>query len=163
MDVRLGEAHQTGYHEGEAAGRSHVEPVIQRLAASIEALTTLRPRLRREAEADLLKLAVAIARRILHRELTVDPDAVLGLIRAALDTLQAQENCRVRVHPDHEAVLRAFLEQLGPARQIEVTADRTLEPGGVLFETSRGNLDSSVETQLQEIERGLADRLRRKP
>ncbi len=38
---------------------------------------------------------------------------------------------------------------------------RRREPGAVVFETERGNLDASVESQLQEIERGLADRLRR--
>jgi flagellar biosynthesis/type III secretory pathway protein FliH len=31
----------------------------------------------------------------------------------------------------------------------------------VIFETRHGNLDASVDSQLQEIERGLADRLRR--
>ena len=33
--------------------------------------------------------------------------------------------------------------------------------GAVIFETPRGNLDAGVESQLQEIERGLADRLRK--
>jgi flagellar biosynthesis/type III secretory pathway protein FliH len=32
--------------------------------------------------------------------------------------------------------------------------------GTVIFETDRGNLDASVESQLREIERGLGDRLR---
>ena len=39
--------------------------------------------------------------------------------------------------------------------------DASRELGTVIFETQRGNLDASVESQLQEIERGLADRLRR--
>jgi flagellar biosynthesis/type III secretory pathway protein FliH len=30
----------------------------------------------------------------------------------------------------------------------------------VIFETDRGSLDASLESQLKEIERGLADRLR---
>jgi flagellar biosynthesis/type III secretory pathway protein FliH len=42
-----------------------------------------------------------------------------------------------------------------------VLADPSRELGTVIFETQRGNLDASVESQLQEIERGLADRLRR--
>jgi flagellar biosynthesis/type III secretory pathway protein FliH len=32
-----------------------------------------------------------------------------------------------------------------------------------VFETAHGNLDASIESQLQEIERGLADRLHRPP
>jgi flagellar assembly protein FliH len=40
-------------------------------------------------------------------------------------------------------------------------ADASREPGAVIFETQRGNLDASIESQLQEIERGLTDRLGR--
>ena len=43
----------------------------------------------------------------------------------------------------------------------EVLTDPSCDPGSVIFETERGNLDASIETQLQEIERGLTDRLRR--
>ena len=31
----------------------------------------------------------------------------------------------------------------------------------MVFETNQGNLDASVDSQLQEIERGLADHLRK--
>ena len=44
---------------------------------------------------------------------------------------------------------------------MEVVADSSREPGAIIFETARGNLDASVDAQLQEIERGLVDRLRK--
>ena len=34
----------------------------------------------------MVRLAVAIARRVLHREITVDSDAMLGLVKAAFAT-----------------------------------------------------------------------------
>jgi flagellar biosynthesis/type III secretory pathway protein FliH len=46
---------------------------------------------------------------------------------------------------------------------VELIADSSLQCGDVLFETAHGNLDASLESQLGEIERGLADRLRRLP
>ena len=151
--------------EGEAAGRSRaaaeVQPVIERLARSIDELGAMRPRLRKEAEADIVKLALAIARRVLRREIAVDPEALTGLVMAALAKLQDQEICRVRTHPSHAGLLAECLRKAVPASTVEVVADPAGEPGAVVFETQRGNLDASVETQLQEIERGLADRLRR--
>jgi flagellar biosynthesis/type III secretory pathway protein FliH len=42
-----------------------------------------------------------------------------------------------------------------------VIPDPSRQPGDVVFETERGNLDVSVDSQLREIERGLADRLRK--
>ena len=56
-------------------------------------------RLRAEAEADLVQLSLAIARRVLRRELAIDPEALHGLILGALEKLSGQEISRVRVHP----------------------------------------------------------------
>jgi flagellar assembly protein FliH len=162
VEQRMEDARRAGYSEGEAAGRSRsqadVRPLVDRLARTIEELAAIKPRLRGEAESDVVRLAVAIARRVLRRELTVDPSAIEGLVKAALEQLDTREITRVRVHPDHEAALRRCLEKVVVDRTIELAADGTLERGAVLFETARGNLDASVETQLREIERGLADR-----
>jgi flagellar assembly protein FliH len=154
------EAYQRGYREGETAGRNTAQPVIERVAHSIDLISGLAPRLRKEAEGDLVRLSIAIARRIIHRELSVDSEAVSGLIMAALEKLKGQEIQRVRVHPDIEGVMRAALDHFAVARSVPVVADRSRQPGDVVFETERGSLDASVETQLQEIGRGLADRLR---
>lgn len=163
MERRLLEAHEAGVREGEAAGRSRaaaeLQPVVEKLGRSIAEIGEFRARLRREAEQDLIRLALAIARRILRREMAIDPDALRGLVRAALEKLEAQEISRARAHPAQAGLVRACLEQLGSAREIEVVSDPSCEPGTVRLETPRGCLDASVESQLQEIERGLADRL----
>ena len=164
-EERVAEARAAGVKEGETAGRNRaaaeLQPVVERLSRAIEEIAGLRPRLRREAENDMVKLSLAIARRILRRELAVDPEAVHGLVLAALEKLQGQEICRVKVHPSLVAPVAACLRKGLAGAVIEVVADPSREPGAVLFETARGNLDASVESQFQEIERGLTDRLGR--
>jgi flagellar assembly protein FliH len=156
------EARQAGYREGESAGRAcaaaELQPVLDRLARSIEEIASLRPRLLRESEAELVELSLGIARRILRREVSLDPNALRALVTGALDQIGAEDACRVRVHPELEAAVRQSLERKC-ARAVQVSADASLEPGGILLETSRGKLDASLETQLAEIGRGLADRL----
>ena len=165
FEETLRSARAAALREGEAKGRSgamaELQPVLERLAATTADLATLRPRLRREAEADMLQLALAIARRVLRRELAVDPEALHGLVLAALEKLEMQELSRLRVHPSQAAAVSTVLRQSVGAASIEVSPDPALDRGAAIFETSRGSLDASVETQLQEIERGLADCLRR--
>ena len=160
----LRDARQTGFREGEAAGRTaaqnEMRPLIERLARTIDELAALRPRLRQQAERDLVRLAVAIARRVVRRELTIDPQAITGLVKAALEQLSAGERIRVRVHPEDEATVRSCLVAAGRAASVEVSGDAALERGSAILETERGNLDASAETQLAEIERGLTDRFR---
>jgi flagellar assembly protein FliH len=126
-------------------------------------LASLRQRLRRETEEDLVRLAVAIARRILRREISTDPEAILGLVKAAFDRIDAREVIRLRAHPEDARTLEASFADLGLPERIEVIADKKLERGALLIETERGELDASVETQLEEIERGFADLIRRQP
>jgi flagellar assembly protein FliH len=130
------------------------------MAQCASEVAALRARLRHEAEADLVRLALAIARRVIRRELAVDPGAVRGLVMAALEKLRGVDVLRVRCFPAHADSLKGFLAEEAGRGSLEVVADASLEPGGVVFETQRGNLDASASIQLQEIERGLADRLR---
>jgi flagellar assembly protein FliH len=134
-----------------------------KLARTIEEITSLRQRYRHEAEQDVVGLALAVARRILHRELTVSPDALLGLVKAALEKLDTREVHRVRVSRQDAPLLLAFLEKMGLPQRIEVTPDPALAPGSVVLETTRGLLDASIDTQINEIERGFADLVRRAP
>ncbi len=156
------ESRQSGFREGEAQGtaqaKAAIQPALDQMCRAVQALADLKPRLRREAESDVVRLAIAIARRILHRELTVDPGAMQALVQVALEKLGRQEVYRVRVHSSHEDAIRSCLLKL-TARKIEVLGDATRESGSLVFETNRGKLDASVETQLEEIERGLADRV----
>jgi flagellar assembly protein FliH len=119
-------------------------------------------RLRGEAEHDTVKLAVAIARRILHREIALDPEVVLGLVKAAFAKVQARETHRLRVSPADAALLEEHRRSLHLPPALEIVADGSLTQGSVIFETARGDLDASIDTQLGEIERGLADIVQRR-
>jgi flagellar assembly protein FliH len=159
------EAHAAGVREAESSAKTRaaaeVQAVIEKLGHSIAELSQMRIRLRKQAEADTIKLSLAIAKRVLRREVAVDPDAMRGLLIAALEKLQTQEIHRVRASAGQAAAIAAALRQAAAHARIEVIPDGTLTPGSVVFETNQGNLDASVDSQLQEIERGLADHLRK--
>ena len=61
--------------------------------------------------------------------------------------------------PAHAAQITAYLRKAVSGSTVEVISDPGREPGTAIFETDRGNLDASVDSQLHEIERGLIDRL----
>jgi flagellar assembly protein FliH len=166
---RLEERLQQAYAQGRAAGQQEgaaeasrrLDPAIQSFQAAVEQLAQMRARLRRESERDLIQLALAIARRILHRELSLDPAALEGIASAALARLEARELHRIRVAPQSARVLQQFRERLRLPARVEIVEDSGLPPGSILFETTRGELDASVDTQLAEIERGLTDLVER--
>ncbi|HWR51710.1 MAG TPA: flagellar assembly protein FliH [Bryobacteraceae bacterium] len=152
--------HAKGLAEGRAEDAARIEAAIARLTNAAAEVASSRRKFRRDAEEDCVKLAVAVARRVLRRELTIDPEALLGIVKAALARLDGREIERIRLHPDDAALVEGAIKELPGRASLQIVADAALEPGACILETSRGGLDASVETQLREIERGLVDRIR---
>lgn len=165
-EARVRAAYNQGLAAGEAAaqqrGQQKLDPVLHGLNTIIAELASLRKRVRVEAEDDAVKLAIAIARRVLYRELATDPEAILGLVKAAFGKLNARETHRLRVSPSDAAMIQEHRTKLQLPPGLEIASDGSLTPGSAIFETSRGDLDASVETQLAEIDRGLTDALKRR-
>lgn len=161
MESRLAEAHAQGHREGEAAARqsleTRVEAEIIKLRQLMREALAAGPKLRRHSEEELVRLAVAVARRVLHREITVDVDALTGLVKAAFDRIDQREIQQVRTDPGSLEILKKVVESIGAPRAVKVVADPALRAGSLIIETTRGELDASVETQLQEIQRGFID------
>lgn len=157
--AEVAQARQTGLQEGRAEAAAEVQKAFEQIARALDELAKTKKKVRHQAEHELVKLALAIGRRILHRELSTDPESIEGIVHAALQKLQHREVSRVRVYPAAIEAVRAALERIGTRSAIEIYADAGLESGGIIFETSVGELDASIETQLQEIQRGFADRL----
>jgi flagellar assembly protein FliH len=157
------EAHHRGVEDGLRRGReeasAEVKKAFDQVANALEELGGMKRKLRQEAEQELVKLSLAVARRILYRELSTDPSSIEGIVHAALQKLQQREASKVRVWPAGVPAVRAALERIGSRAGIDIVPDPGLATGAILFETSLGELDASIETQLQEIQRGFADRL----
>jgi flagellar assembly protein FliH len=165
-EARARAAYTQGMAAGEAAAQQRtqqkLDPVLAGLNSIIAELAALRKRVRSEAEDDAVTLSIAIARRVLYRELCTDPDAILGLVKAAFSKLNARETHRLRVSPSDAAAIQEYREKLQLPPGLEIASDGSLTPGSAIFETSRGDLDASVDTQLAEIDRGLTDILKRR-
>src|SRR5580658_2314393 len=162
-DEQLRQAVQRAFLEGEAAARAALEEPAraarEELVRAVAELAQMRAAIYKEAQADLLRLSMAIARRIVHRELLVSPDILQSIVSVVLEKLDRQDVHRVRVHPAMAVRLDQDLKNLPHQRSIQIAPDPTLEPGACIFETGRGDVDAGIDSQLSEIERGLADRL----
>ncbi len=152
-------AFEEGLKEGHDEATAAVNDCAEKLGKTLADLAIFKRKLRSDAERELVKLSLAIAHRILNRELSTDPDALEGLIHAALSKLQNRDIWQVRVSPHGAELVKSYLENAGITATVKLVIDPGLRPGDLLIDTAAGELDASVDTQLREIERGFADRL----
>ena len=111
-----------------------------------------------------MQLALSIARKILHREAQLDPLLLAGIVRVALEEMDAATGVRLRLHPQHSADWRHLLAtQLEPADMPEIVEDPSQSLDACVLETAMGTAAFGLEVQLKEIEHGLMDILAARP
>lgn len=152
------EAFAKGYEQGERAGLqaggARAEAMMHRLAQTLEELANLRREMIRQTERQMVQLALAIARRVVRREVALDGDLTLSMARLALDRLGDSTSVTVRLHPDDLAVIADGAERWDRPH-VTVVADRDIGRGGCVVDSDFGSIDASVEAQFQELARAL--------
>jgi flagellar assembly protein FliH len=153
------DAFAKGFAQGEQAGADAAgqrgEAMLYRLAQTLEELTQVRAQMILQTERQMVQLAVAIARRVVLREVSIDADLLIAMARVALERLGETAQVKVRLHPDdYEAAGAERVAQL-TGSNVMILADTHLSRGGCRIESDMGMLDVGVEAQLQEIARAL--------
>jgi flagellar assembly protein FliH len=113
----------------------------------------------RRVESELVRLALAIARKVLHREVQMDPLLLSGVVRVAVDQVQAGSRLVLRTSPDQAEAWRQFCAQHWEDERVEVVADSSVAEHGCVLQAEAGSTEISLEGQLQEIESGFFDLL----
>jgi flagellar assembly protein FliH len=147
-------------HEAQAASQVALAQERARQAAEqIESFTKERDRFLHTVEHEVVKLALAVAARILRREAQMDPLLLTGAVRVALGQLSGTTQIRLRV-PNAELDLWTEAIALLPNLAVKpvVTAGEGMRLGDCVIETEMGTVDLGIRAQLGEIERGFFDR-----
>src|SRR5438105_7806679 len=158
MDVEK-QAFEQGYAEGERIGKQMgekmVETVVKRYDTGIVKLAEAHKTLVEAMEEQTVFLALQIARKIVQRELTMDPDIVAALASVALKRVLSHQSITLRVSRQDFEHVRAVVAAANPA--ISVKDDATLERGDFVVDTAQTHLDGRVASQIETIGRVLFD------
>jgi flagellar assembly protein FliH len=159
--ARLEEARRTIVAEARQEMEREVRRARERIAGAVEQFTQQREEYFRQAEGEVVRLALAIARRLLHRESQIDPRLLAGLVNFELSQLEAATSVRLCVAPDELAYWKSSAQAL--AREVELVGDQSLAAGELRIESALGTTTLSFERELKEIEQGFFDLLAHRP
>lgn len=153
------EAFAKGFAQGERAGNEAAgqrgEAMLRRLTQTLEELTTLRAQMIHETERQMVHLALAVARRIVHREVSLDQDLLIAMARVALERLGESARVTVRLHPEEFEATAAARAADWTGTTVQVVADARVGRGGCRVESDFGMMDAGVDAQIQELARAL--------
>ena len=96
----------------------------------------------------LLELATALARQMLMHELSVNPNAVLPVVRESLNMLIADaKSAVVRLNPADVDVVEPVLREEFPGLSIKLLPDSHIQAGGCQVESGGTVVDGRVATR----------------
>ncbi|HYK88133.1 MAG TPA: FliH/SctL family protein [Acidobacteriota bacterium] len=161
-------AYENGFRQGEKAGmeiaEKKVEAIMRRYSDTLMELGRLRAELYEQVEGEVVKLALEVAKKIVHREVQADKEIIQTLVRIALSHVAEKTAVTVHLHPtDYNFILerKAELSQSDHGvREVALLADRSIERGGCLVKTECGDIDARIEEEFREVERGFSEGLK---
>jgi len=166
--AREAAAREAGRQEGEAKARTafdlHLAEIRENVRSAVSNFAQERARYFEHVETEVVKLALSIARKVLHREAQLDPLLLAGMVRVALGKIESSMKVVVRVSPRQVSECRTYFAQhMDPAEMPEVVEDSHLPTDHCTLETAVGTTELGMEVQLKEIEQGLFDLLQQRP
>jgi flagellar assembly protein FliH len=167
LQERLEAARREGQQEGEtqarAAYQAELQSQAQMLSAALAGFAAERAAYFEKVEMEVVRLALAIAAKILHREAQLDPLLLAGVVRVALNTMDRASEISLCVPAAQGPAWRAWQERVAPDQKFQIVEDPQLGPGQCLLKTSLGSTELGAEAQLKEIEQGFFDLLAHRP
>jgi len=153
---------QDGLARASAAAAKALEHERLALQQALRDFTSRQGEYFRRVEREAVRLALFIARKILHREAQMDPLLLAGVVRVALDQMQAGTKLVLRTSTQSAASWAEFCAKNLADQSVEVTPDNNLESGQCVLQAEAGSAEISLDSQLREIESGFFDLLREK-
>jgi hypothetical protein len=110
-----------------------------------------------EAERRLVDLAMLVARRVIAREVSLDPGLIVGLVREGMAALGERDRVVVRVGTFYREMRDELQQKLGSTKlRCEVVIDPSLGRSGCVVETDLGRVDESVDARLENLIEALS-------
>lgn len=141
-----------GKKEGRAAGEAEIATQVQQLRGIVTALGAPLADVDDRVVDELARLALAVAKHMVRREIKTDPAEVVGIVREALDSLPvASANIRVQLHPEDAALVRAALSLNEAKQTLQIIETPVMTRGGCRLVTDTAQVDATVEARFAAI------------
>ena len=165
------DAYEKGFAQGEKAGRElgekRLDSAVKSFTEVLAGVQKLKGELYRESEQDMLRLVLAITRKVVQKEVSTDRGVILNMIKSALKYVADQEEITIRLNPsDLEFAGQHKEETMKGMKNVTIEGDEEIQRGDAVIKSNRGIIDCGIEKHLQMVEEELrtqsGERLREK-
>ena len=155
-----------GENTGFELGTKKIEPLISSIKEALIQLDAIREETYQQIEKEVVDLALAIAQKVICREISTDPETVVCVAKEALAKVDDQGKIKIKMNPSDMQFINETKYQLSnliaDVDHVTFEAEESIQSGGCIIETELGEIDARIEKQLQAIEESFRCALEKK-
>lgn len=163
LERAMQEAYERGVAEGRRVGdqeaTARLRYAMDALTEALESLNADAARWVGNAEENICALAMAVARQVIGREVTLDKSGLSTMVAQALEEFPLDQPVTLRLNPQDLQVINSAFAALGDAsplasrKEVHWLADQRIAAGGCLIEGRDRIVDGRVDTALERLYR----------
>jgi flagellar assembly protein FliH len=161
------EAYEQGFEQGQKDGLALEKRKIEEVRKQIEdmfiSLRDLKPKIYAEAEGEILKLIMLMARKVIGQEIKTNSLIIINSIKSAMKFLTDKRKIRIILNPDDSEEVKKILPELSAVAKggfFQVSEDRGVSRGGCILETGFGKINATIEDQVAALEEEIERQFR---
>ncbi|MEW5819603.1 MAG: FliH/SctL family protein [Cyanobacteriota bacterium] len=150
---------QLGFNQGYQAGFNQsieeTKNIIESAETIINGAYQAQKEILKNTEKEMVRLIIAISKKVIQKELKIQPDIILKLTESAIKDLKERETVKLMLNPNSIQLLKKaspiLIKKINSLETIKIIEDKSIPEGGVIVESAASKIDACVETQIEEI------------
>lgn len=143
--------------EGYQQGLKKAQEEVEKLTSAISEFLSLRDEMYEEFYPHVMEISLAIAKKIIKKEVEMSPDVLKNVIMETLEELNSDaQKVEIKVNSDDVELAKKSLPELiasyGSSVRMMVTGDDTVEKGSCVIIANNGVIDANFRTQLNVLQ-----------
>ena len=163
MEAAKAEGFYQGYEEGKSQADADLKEQVDRMMNEAEDVLTRaqhnKEQIIQDAEPFVVALSCEIASKIIDKQLTLEPDYALDLVKRSLSRKKEQGTLTLCVAPSQYSFIQAAKEELAlvidSQAELLIIPDSSVKDMGCVIRSAYGSVDARIDTQLTEIKKEL--------
>jgi len=142
-----------GKEEGRATGLNEQKQLVEQLNTLVTQCQHQRSQFDQEICDQLVELCIAISKQVIRRELSVEPEQIMAVIRESITKLPASsEKIIIKLHPEDASLVKDIYHlDDEPDLAWKIFEDPNMQRGGCIINTETSMINADLDNRIANI------------
>jgi len=149
-------AKESGLEEARRIAEETASDKVKEALETLNQAVIERKKIIKDAENEVLRLALKVAEQIIKSEVSLHRDVSLNIVSDAISRVSDREQVIIKVNREDLENVKKYKDRIGSIvdgiKSLSIVEDNAVEPGGCVIETNLGYVDARISTKLAAIE-----------